>query len=93
MTLGQNTGNLLDIEENELKWLKIAEFTGQNYKFSRGRIPPDPQNVNFLVQKDWVRDFTPAGVYFHTYFNVWAYSLLLFHKEQRSDNNFQVPLL
>ena len=60
--LDQSTGNLRDFKENQQKWLKIAEFTGQNPKIFPGQEPPDPPNVNFLVQKDEVRDFTPQKV-------------------------------
>ena len=58
----QNIGNLRDFKENQQNWLKIAEFTGQNSKIFPGQEPPDPLNVNFLVEKDEVRDFTPQKV-------------------------------
>ena len=62
MILAQNIGNLRDFKENQQKWLKIAEFRGLNYKIFSGEIPLDPPNVNILVQKDGVRDFTPEKV-------------------------------
>ena len=62
MILDQNTGNLRDFKENQQNWLKIAEFTRQNSKIFSGQEPPNPPNLNFLVQKDEVRVFTPQKV-------------------------------
>ena len=50
----KNIGNLRDFKEIQQKWLKIAEFRGQNYNFFRGRIPSDPPNVKYLVQTDYL---------------------------------------
>ena len=38
--------------------LKLLNSGFKVTKFSRGKIPPDPPNINFLVQKDGVCDFT-----------------------------------
>ena len=62
MVLAQNIGNLCGFKENQQKWLTIAEFRGQNYKAFPGEDTPDSPNVNFLVQRDGVRDFTPEKV-------------------------------
>ena len=42
--------------------LKLLNFQAKITKFSQGRTPLDPPNMNFLVQKDGVRDFTPEKV-------------------------------
>ena len=63
MILAQNMGNLLDFKQ---KLTKVAYNCliqrSKLQNFSREKIPPDPTNVNSLVQEDGVHDFTPEKV-------------------------------
>ena len=49
--LDQFTGNLCDFKENQQKWPKIAEFTGQNSKIFLGQEPPDPPKCELFGTK------------------------------------------